>query len=123
MVTGISLLAAGEGFEPSHTESESAVLPLHNPAMFLTNISYYTGFLPFVNPFCEFFLKKKGAPVGTPFFAASLLVLLQLFWFHLPQTLVAQTCQHPEQRCHQSDGKAEENVSQITRHCTAEDQQ
>ena len=27
-------LAAGEGFEPSHTESESAVLPLHNPAMF-----------------------------------------------------------------------------------------
>ena len=27
-------VAAGEGFEPSHTESESAVLPLHNPAMF-----------------------------------------------------------------------------------------
>ena len=27
-------LAAGEGFEPSHTESESAVLPLHNPAVF-----------------------------------------------------------------------------------------
>ena len=27
-------LAAGEGFEPSHTESESAVLPLHKPAMF-----------------------------------------------------------------------------------------
>ena len=26
-------MAAGEGFEPSHTESESAVLPLHNPAM------------------------------------------------------------------------------------------
>ena len=26
-------LAAGEGFEPSHTESESAVLPLHNPAI------------------------------------------------------------------------------------------
>ena len=26
-------VAAGEGFEPSHTESESAVLPLHNPAM------------------------------------------------------------------------------------------
>ena len=25
-------MAAGEGFEPSHTESESAVLPLHNPA-------------------------------------------------------------------------------------------
>ena len=26
-------MAAGEGFEPSHTESESAVLPLHNPAI------------------------------------------------------------------------------------------
>jgi hypothetical protein len=25
-------LAAGEGFEPSQTESESVVLPLHNPA-------------------------------------------------------------------------------------------
>ena len=30
---GRSFLAAGEGFEPSHTESESAVLPLHNPAI------------------------------------------------------------------------------------------
>ncbi len=28
-------LAAGEGFEPSHTESESAVLPLHKPAIFI----------------------------------------------------------------------------------------
>ena len=32
-------MAAGEGFEPSHTESESAVLPLHNPATFITNNS------------------------------------------------------------------------------------
>ena len=32
-------MAAGEGFEPSHTESESAVLPLHNPAK---RKSYYT---------------------------------------------------------------------------------
>ena len=32
-------LAAGEGFEPSHTESESAVLPLHNPAK---RKEYYT---------------------------------------------------------------------------------
>lgn len=30
---GLCTLAAGEGFEPSHTESESAVLPLHNPAI------------------------------------------------------------------------------------------
>ena len=29
----VIFLAAGEGFEPSHTESESAVLPLHNPAV------------------------------------------------------------------------------------------
>src|SRR5699024_1844643 len=28
------VLAAGEGFEPSQTESESIVLPLHNPAKF-----------------------------------------------------------------------------------------
>ncbi len=27
------ILAAGEGFEPSQTESESVVLPLHNPAI------------------------------------------------------------------------------------------
>ena len=44
-------LAAGEGFEPSHTESESAVLPLHNPAMFLTNKIHYTRFPAFVNTF------------------------------------------------------------------------
>ena len=30
-------LAAEEGFEPSHTESESAVLPLHNSAIFRTS--------------------------------------------------------------------------------------
>ena len=38
-------LAAGEGFEPSQTESESVVLPLHNPAKFklsLTNKRYYS---------------------------------------------------------------------------------
>ena len=33
-------LAACEGFEPSHTESESAVLPLHKPAIFLTSAGY-----------------------------------------------------------------------------------
>ena len=32
MVPRLFHLAAGEGFEPSHTESESAVLPLHKPA-------------------------------------------------------------------------------------------
>ena len=44
-------MAAGEGFEPSHTESESAVLPLHNPAVFLTNKNYYTHLCGFVNSF------------------------------------------------------------------------
>lgn len=38
-------VAAGEGFEPSHTESESAVLPLHNPAK---SKNHYTFFYRFV---------------------------------------------------------------------------
>ena len=41
-------MAAGEGFEPSHTESESAVLPLHNPAK---RKSYYTKKTLFVKHF------------------------------------------------------------------------
>ena len=49
----VVLLAAGEGFEPSHTESESAVLPLHNPAVFLTNKIYYTDFSLFVNTYFQ----------------------------------------------------------------------
>ena len=49
-----SLMAAGEGFEPSHTESESAVLPLHNPAV-LANKNYYTHFAEIVNTFLHFF--------------------------------------------------------------------
>ena len=31
-------LAAEEGFEPSQTESESVVLPLHNSAMFCERV-------------------------------------------------------------------------------------
>lgn len=50
-------MAAGEGFEPSHTESESAVLPLHKPAIFVrscrTNRYYYTGKQEFVKVFFE----------------------------------------------------------------------
>ena len=50
-------MAAGEGFEPSHTESESAVLPLHKPAIFAhscrTNRYYYTGKQEFVKDFFE----------------------------------------------------------------------
>ena len=37
----VFLLAAELGFEPRHTESESAVLPLHNSAMFFT-LEHYT---------------------------------------------------------------------------------
>ena len=32
-------MAAGEGFEPSQTESESGVLPLHKPAVFRRTLS------------------------------------------------------------------------------------
>ena len=38
-------MAAEEGFEPSQTESESGVLPLHKSAK---RICYYTGFDDFV---------------------------------------------------------------------------
>ena len=58
-------LAAGEGFEPSHTESESAVLPLHNPAKsFVTggfvcvppnNMAYYSRIQRNVNSYFKSF--------------------------------------------------------------------
>ena len=55
-------LAAGEGFEPSHTESESAVLPLHNPAK---RKSYYTEKKLFVKNFFSRFSRpyplRRGA--------------------------------------------------------------
>ena len=54
------LLAAELGFEPRQTESESAVLPLHNSAMALSTesltIIYYS--LLNVKPFFALFLKK-----------------------------------------------------------------
>ena len=52
------LLAAEEGFEPSHTESESAVLPLHNSANYWCSAEhfyYYIHFLQFVKPFFQSF--------------------------------------------------------------------
>lgn len=50
-------MAAGEGFEPSQTESESVVLPLHNPAICRVEstqqdkiiTSYYLVVKPFSN--------------------------------------------------------------------------
>lgn len=38
-MSSFKLVVAGEGLEPSQTESESVVLPLHNPA--LNNSIYY----------------------------------------------------------------------------------
>ena len=43
------IMAAGEGFEPSHTESESAVLPLHNPAIFIYRRRLTTYIIIFTN--------------------------------------------------------------------------
>ena len=58
-------MAAEEGFEPSQTESESAVLPLHNSAIFFRsfclslfapdNDIYYIKNFPFVNTFFQIF--------------------------------------------------------------------
>jgi hypothetical protein len=50
-------LAAEEGFEPSQTESESGVLPLHKSAK---RSSYYTVKSEFVNTHSEIFEKKQA---------------------------------------------------------------
>ena len=52
------IMAAGEGFEPSHTESESAVLPLHKPAVLPSNSYHYTKEPEFVKGFSNIFLKN-----------------------------------------------------------------
>ena len=55
---GVSFfLAAGEGFEPSQTESESVVLPLHNPALFISLVEdecYYSKYSEFVKGYFYF---------------------------------------------------------------------
>ena len=50
-------MAAGEGFEPSQTESESGVLPLHKSSKWLIpeRIYDYTHFFEKVNTFFQFF--------------------------------------------------------------------
>ena len=63
---GISLgvLAAEEGFEPSQTESESGVLPLHNSAK---RKSYYNAKLKIVKRLCDVFPKNpKKIPSREP---------------------------------------------------------
>jgi hypothetical protein len=67
-------LAAGEGFEPSQTESESGVLPLHKPA---TRKEYYTEFRKFV--------KHKFPPGKT---ARESAPLLQVFTFSLKNAII-----------------------------------
>ena len=68
-------MAAGEGFEPSHTESESAVLPLHNPAV-LANKNYYTHFAEIVNTFLHFFWIFLNGFRFAFFFG---------LWYHVPR--------------------------------------
>ena len=68
---GLLAVAAGEGFEPSHTESESAVLPLHNPAICACALgerkSYYTIFFPIVKHKSKKFAKTASLFRGRGF--------------------------------------------------------
>ena len=61
-------MAAREGFEPSQTESESVVLPLHNLAK---RKNYYTAYPPFVKRFFQifpdFFAKGLSKPVASAY--------------------------------------------------------
>ena len=62
-------MAAVLGFEPRQTESESAVLPLHNTAMFQVSLAgfepnndYYIRKKGKVKAFYKFFLRRKINP-------------------------------------------------------------
>ena len=55
-------MAAELGFEPRHTESESAVLPLHNSALLLRLIILSQGFI-FVKGVFSIFCKKSSFPI------------------------------------------------------------
>ncbi len=48
-------VVAEEGFEPSQTESESVVLPLHNSALFLSTLNIIIQTTEFVKSFFNFF--------------------------------------------------------------------
>ena len=56
-------MAAGEGFEPSQTESESGVLPLHNPAKCRC---YYSLFFQKVKCFLKFVFIAGGTVFTVP---------------------------------------------------------
>ena len=63
-------MAAELGFEPRHTESESAVLPLHNSAM---RTIYYIPKSSNVKNFFDFIQKKRAV------IAALLYIILDFF--------------------------------------------
>ena len=70
----MSFLAAGEGFEPSQTESESVVLPLHNPAICCCFVvpcrrdeCYYSKQFRIVNSIFQIFLPAPFCPIHRPF--------------------------------------------------------
>ena len=50
-------MAAGEGLEPSQTESESAVLPLHNPAILIFVVLKELNNYTILFPFCQVLLR------------------------------------------------------------------
>ena len=55
-------MAAGEGFEPSQTESESVVLPLHNPAIWCLPqyiITKAKAIIPWAKGFVKGFFTKN----------------------------------------------------------------
>ena len=72
-ISGVFNLAAGEGFEPSQTESESVVLPLHNPAILFCLFASFASAGFIISEYCNlssmifnifyFFLKGNFLPV------------------------------------------------------------
>ena len=102
-------MAAGEGFEPSRTESESGVLPLHKPAMFrlrcAANIDYYSGKSKNVNSFFEK-TSKIFAAGSVPLLPAAVLHLMQQIF--APEILAHGLLQ--QGREHQHDGDRADHV-------------
>ena len=81
-------MAAGEGFEPSQTESESAVLPLHNPAIsfgFYRRKDYYTSFYENVNMLSNKKTNNLRPDIRAQIILAILIVLFTIFPNSLPQ--------------------------------------
>ena len=76
-------MAAVLGFEPRQTESESAVLPLHNTALscskpegFEPNNDYYTRKKQDVKTFFKKFFPAKKIAAGIGYYCGNFLILL-----------------------------------------------